>query len=728
MGLDRPLAAACLAAMLALATANASAQIPGLQRKWLIFAPGSTSLGAREVERLQRLPAEELSKRMDAVLAERPDDLAARALQGFAESAMDHEAAAIADFDVVLAAGMLDPTAREMLLSQRAEDLLFLQRYAEAIANADEAIALDASDGFAFFARGWARFQLKQYPAAMADLQRASSLEPAIGIGHYRLAMVLDVSGDHARALQEFAEATRLAPDDLPTRLAYADSLIARNQIAGALEQLDAAARLAPRDSSILAQRADVKSSLGRNDEALVDADRAVDLAASGAGPQPASNDDLVEALLARARIRYTIGPADNALTDVSRALVLDPQRVDAIFLRARIELSKSQLTEARQDVDKVMSLVPDSADAYDLRSSLELAANQHDAALADAARAVELEPDNANARQQDGFVLVQFGENQKAVAQYDEAIRLAPNVADSWFRRGLARVQLKDPAAAVSDFTHVIDMKAQPQLVEAYLDRGWARLDLKDYAGAISDLTQAIGMKPAGRLPEAYLNRGTAYYRGGDLAYAATDFRMTASLAPTDATSRKDLGAVLEEQHDFAGAADAFAQSLALQDEASVRDAVDRMRVFNGQFGAAAESYRASVSRSTSSRYTPLWRYVARIRANVADETSAREELARNVPPHDPREWIDSLTDFMIGRIDAKTLRQAADAAAPDKRVGDQCEADYYTAELLIAHHDAPGAKPLLDEAVQICPPKFFEARGAVAELALQRALGGFQ
>jgi lipoprotein NlpI len=215
------------------------------------------------------------------------------------------------------------------------------------------------------------------------------------------------------------------------------------------------------------------------------------------------------------------------------------------------------------------------------------------------------------------------------------------------------------------------------------------------------------------------------AWSAAGEMARAAADFRQAIALMPDDAVALKDLGATLEKQHDFAGAADAFARSLVSQDDRAVANVLARMRMLAGQFPAAVAAYRAELAAPEPNVYVPLWLYVARIRADVRDEAAARSELRATRLPHDPAPWVDALRDFMLGDIDRAQLMRAADATPATRPGGHRCEADYYGAEILLAHGDRAGARPLLDEAVATCPADYIEAESAVAEQELQAAQG---
>lgn len=64
------------------------------------------------------------------------------------------------------------------LFQSRATNLLFMERFQEALAAIDRSIAMDSSIASSYAIRGSARFHLHNYKGAQEDLLRAESMEP----------------------------------------------------------------------------------------------------------------------------------------------------------------------------------------------------------------------------------------------------------------------------------------------------------------------------------------------------------------------------------------------------------------------------------------------------------------------------------------------------------------------------------------------------------------------
>jgi tetratricopeptide (TPR) repeat protein len=106
--------------------------------------------------------------------------------------------------------------------------------------------------------------QAEAFTRAMATANKAISLDPNLSIAHRALAFGLFWSQtDIPRAIDEFQQAIRLAPDDAEAHHWYANALNALLRQAEARREIDIAQQLAPASRSILADRAFIRYSAG---------------------------------------------------------------------------------------------------------------------------------------------------------------------------------------------------------------------------------------------------------------------------------------------------------------------------------------------------------------------------------------------------------------------------------------------------------------------------------
>ncbi|MGN6527098.1 MAG: hypothetical protein ACTHL8_11965 [Burkholderiaceae bacterium] len=451
-------------------------------------------------------------------------------------------------------------------------------------------------------------------------------------------------------------------------------------------------------------------------DAAIRDASAAIDLGLSGG--------ELADALVVRGAAFALEREPERAQADIVRATQLDEHNAAAFAAAGGLHATARRWADARRCYDRAIELVADWPLLYAGRAAAEVQLGMRDRYLADLAQAVSLAPADVRGRELFGDALSEFREHARALEQFSEAVRLDPSDTYAWLRRGVEYDALGDRRAAIDDYTQVVDHPGDgTRAIGARIRRGADELALGDAAASAADFEAAGRSRP--RTEGEYVERGAAWSGAGEMERAAADFRQALALMPNDPLALRDLGATLEKQRDFAGAADAFARSLVVQDDRSVRNALARMRMLAGQFSAAAAAYRAELAEPEPNGYVALWLYVARLRADPGDETAARRELEAAMPPRDPATWADSLRDFMLGRIDVTQLLRAADASPASAPGGHRCEADYYVAEILLAHGDRAGAQPLLDRAVETCPARYIEAESALAEQASLAAQG---
>ena len=168
-------------------------------------------------------PPAERRRRLDAILAAHPDSFGARYLRVEADDDLPDFPAIIEDSDALLADASLDRRLRVGVLVMRAEALIQLKRFPEAVAAASESVDIDDSNAKALFARAWACYLSDHGLAqsALADLDRALQIESDVGIAYYRRSVIHKDQGRFDLATQDLDRAAQLAPDDGPIREEY---------------------------------------------------------------------------------------------------------------------------------------------------------------------------------------------------------------------------------------------------------------------------------------------------------------------------------------------------------------------------------------------------------------------------------------------------------------------------------------------------------------------------
>jgi tetratricopeptide (TPR) repeat protein len=86
------------------------------------------------------------------------------------------------------------------------------QRYAEAIADFDEAVHLAPKDAELYVTRGSVLAEKEDYDEAMKDLQHALERDPSQWLAHYVLGMIALRRNQYEEAIKKFSDAQRIVP------------------------------------------------------------------------------------------------------------------------------------------------------------------------------------------------------------------------------------------------------------------------------------------------------------------------------------------------------------------------------------------------------------------------------------------------------------------------------------------------------------------------------------
>lgn len=98
---------------------------------------------------------------------------------------------------------------------------------------------------------------------------------------------------------------------------------------------------------------------------------------------------------LSRAFLNYDLNNCDDALSDVNKAIELNPNDLTAYIHRATYNTDMKKYDFAMADYSKIIELNPNNAKAYNGRANICLIQKEFSKALEDADKAIRLEPAN---------------------------------------------------------------------------------------------------------------------------------------------------------------------------------------------------------------------------------------------------------------------------------------------------------------------------------------------
>ena len=156
----------------------------------------------------------------------------------------------------------------------------------------------------------------------------------------------------------------------------------------------------------------------------------------------------------------------DQALMDLNRVLLVDPDLVAAYNNRGIAYYSLKDFDHALADFNQAIQLDPAQADAYSNRGTLYHARNDSPHALADFNQAIQLQPDNVQTYLSRSNIYFQQGDYAHALDDANQALQLDPNRSFAYTTRGTIYLglssqetdpnrQIKRLEQAVTDLRH---------------------------------------------------------------------------------------------------------------------------------------------------------------------------------------------------------------------------------------------------------------------------------
>jgi tetratricopeptide (TPR) repeat protein/predicted Ser/Thr protein kinase len=232
-----------------------------------------------------------------------------------------------------------------------------------------------------------------------------------------------------------------------------ASDYIARQEWREALAAISQAIELDPTNPHYYLTRALIyETGLGKKDEALADANTAIELAPT-----------LYEAWQTRGSAYMHFGECDAALADVNQAIALDPGRFSGYVDRANVLRCLGRVEEAIADYGRGIAIDPTSAPAYWTRGMLYEGLGDLDAALADYNQAITLLPDNAwnsgDFYSSRAGVYRALGQHEQALADCEAILALIPDDPRGFYCRGMSEAALGQIEPARADFEQAVSL-----------------------------------------------------------------------------------------------------------------------------------------------------------------------------------------------------------------------------------------------------------------------------
>jgi predicted O-linked N-acetylglucosamine transferase (SPINDLY family) len=176
-------------------------------------------------------------------------------------------------------------------------------------------------------------------------------------------------------------------------------------------------------------------------------------------------------------------------------AIKLNPSYFEA-WSNKSVPLNKlKRYAEASEACDEALSLNPDYAEAWSNKGAALNQLKRYEEAIAHYDKALSLKPGYAEAWSNKGNSLHELKRHEEAIAHHDKALSLKPDYAEGWSNKGVSLNELKRYEEAIAHHDKALSLK--PDYAEAWSNKGVVLNELKRYEAAVASYDRALGLKP---------------------------------------------------------------------------------------------------------------------------------------------------------------------------------------------------------------------------------------
>ncbi len=227
----------------------------------------------------------------------------------------------------------------------------------------------------------------------------------------------------------------------------------------------------------------------------------------------PQQAEQLADSLMAKGQLRQ-------AQQILSRVIQLNPKAATAYVKRAAIMAESKLMTQAISDMTKAILLDPDNARYRNTRGYFRLSQQEYQTAFQDFSDAIGLDGNFSQAHNNRGLVRVATRDFANALKDFDEALAIDAKYLDAHNNKGYALMSMEKYPEAIAEFSAAIAIN--PKYVNAWNNRGQAHLKSQQAEQAIADFSEAIKLVPGN---VGYLAaRADAYALAGKTSLAEAD------------------------------------------------------------------------------------------------------------------------------------------------------------------------------------------------------------
>jgi len=361
----------------------------------------------------------------------------------------------------------------------------------QAIELLNRALELNPADNEALVERINRHEALKDHPAALQDCERLIVARPRSSQGRRMKARIELARYDLKSAMREIDRAIELDPEDAKNFELRANIHRTAGRLDEALADRDRAIALAPDNAYYLRRRAEAHRRAARFEEAIVDARLALTI-----------NPEERTAYLVLLRANRSLGRTERVdeildeLREVSAGWAEEESRAWAHRELSAYERRYRRYDEALTDATRAIEIDPGGFRNYLARASVRQRSGDREGFRADCDAAARLpldDPDDIRDRAEDlGRACSSW---ERALVEFERLIERTPNWHRAHFGLGTARYFVGNLEGAAAAFTRSIELA--PNYPRAYNNRAAVYSSLHRYSEAMEDFQKAIALNP---------------------------------------------------------------------------------------------------------------------------------------------------------------------------------------------------------------------------------------
>lgn len=365
----------------------------------------------------------------------------------------------------------------------------------------------------------------KEYDTALADYDRAATLQPKDPAIYEGRGRCFELRGDRERALLEYRRLVHLRPRNRQALHSLASCLRFSGDLDGAIRVFGRALKLFPWRADLYGERAACYRTKGLRAEELVDLDQCIER-----DPKNAA------AFRERAWAHAHFKDEDRELADLTRVIELDPRQVGAFQRRALLHEKRGQIDLAIADLSFAVELKPDSVALLKSRAAACMRAGAFDRAVADLSDVISLERGHSTSTfWLRGDAHRKSGDAKSALRDYEEAMWFDDELFDKLVQSERRKRNNKLVTAEHRDELDTLMLLA-PEDPEYFVVRARIFEAAGEHEKAIADLDQAIALDPD--RSDFFHARAMVLIHLGECARAVEDESRAIALAPFEALS----------------------------------------------------------------------------------------------------------------------------------------------------------------------------------------------